>query len=97
MSVGKLPSEIGAKKGECVALPEGWKEQTYYVVEVSFGSHNPIHRAILYVGFINQMKGPLSGAYSNMFQATWEPEVQHPHEAYYIKAICEIKEMSDGL
>ena len=31
----------------------GWKQQSYYVVNVSFSNNNPIHRAIFYTGFLN--------------------------------------------
>ncbi len=95
MNLGKLPWKIGAKKGDHHPLPEGWKERTYYVVEVAASSHNPIHRAILHVGFISEPDHPLSGGYTEFYNGTWEEPLKW-HELYYCKAICEIKEMSDG-
>ena len=31
----------------------GWKEQTYYIVSVSFNSFNPIHDYIFFSGFLH--------------------------------------------
>ena len=69
---------------------EGWKNHTYYLVEVSFSQSNPVHLAILGVGFvgINAPKG-VPGNYSEI----WCNAYSRPYkfrEAHYIKAIKEL-------
>ena len=46
-----------SKEWSASAPRGGWKEETYYVVEVSFRNTNPKHRAILYTGFLNESNG----------------------------------------
>lgn len=69
---------------------EGWKESSYYVVEVSKGNGNPVFQAILYTGFLNRPKNT-PGGYSGVFNPTMEPTFQEDiNTFYYIKAIREI-------
>lgn len=68
--------------------PEGLKIKTYYVVEVSFEISNPIHRAILGVGFLNGNNLPCADSY--LFNITYNPEATLYTKAYYIKVIREI-------
>lgn len=72
----------------------GWKEQTYYVVDVAFKASNPVHRRILYVGFLNGAKGrPLSGGYTCLLRADGDDQ-DDPEKLHYLKPICEIPEMN---
>ncbi len=70
--------------------PEGWKAHTYYLVEVSFGSHNAVHLSILAVGFlgINSPKG-MPGNYSEVWNNTYG-KIYHYEDVHYIKAIKEL-------
>ena len=78
-----------------VAPPGGWKERTYYVVNVSFSPSNPEHRAILYTGFWDKkMNKP--GGYSNLFQGSYESGKADPDEAYSVRVISEIEDMKNG-
>lgn len=61
-------------QGTVIAPEGGWKPSTYYLVEVSFRSTNPIHHAIFYTGFLDQEGQPEN--YSCLFNPTWEPEVR---------------------
>ena len=89
-NVGDLPP----KERRRIEPEGGWKERTYYVVEVASGSANPIHRAILYVGFIPERRPyPLSGGYTTLFNATYEG-LEVPESMHYIKFIAEIREMA---
>ncbi len=36
----------------------GWKEHTWYLVDVSYSKNNPIHRDLLYTGFLGQQGQP---------------------------------------
>lgn len=85
--------------GRMLLEPEGgWKERTHYVVDVAFNEGNPIHRRILYVGFLNGAKGrPLSGGYTCLLcDATGEDGSPNPEQLYYLNPVCEIPEMEDG-
>lgn len=73
--------------------PSGWKEQTYYVVDVAFSAGNPVHRRILYVGFLNGEPGrPLSGGYTCLLLAAGDTG-SNPEKLHYLKPICEIPQM----
>lgn len=92
-AVGDLPP----KERRRIEPEGGWKERTYYVVEVASGSCNPIHRAILYVGFLNGRRDyPLGGGYTCLFNATYEG-LEVPESMHYIKYISEIRDMARGI
>jgi len=68
---------------------EGWKPHSYYVVEVSGHKGNPIFKAILYTGFLDEKtKCPLGC--SGIFNPTMEPEFMELKHFEYIKAIRKI-------
>ncbi len=54
--IGRTPEDLGLKSG--VQLVEAWEPQTYYIVDVAFNSSNPIHRYVMYSGFLNEMGNP---------------------------------------
>jgi len=61
----KTPSEMGfelSKKHPVRMAPAtGWKESTWYLVEVAFSSGNPVHRKVFYSGFISGKNKEPSG------------------------------------
>lgn len=69
--------------------PEGLKPLTYYTVEVSFRPGNPIHTAILGVGFLDN-KNNLPYEDTHLFNIAYETEATLYTNAYYIKVIREI-------
>jgi hypothetical protein len=72
----------------------GWKERAYYVVEVCFNKDNPIHKAILYTGFLNgEDKSP--GGYSGLFNPTYEPEFQRLTDVYFMRVVYQIEGMQE--
>lgn len=74
--------------------PKGWKEQTYYVVDIAVSKSNPIHRAILYVGFLNGPKDqPLRGGYTSLLRAMYD-EVFDPNRLHYLRVVSEITDMA---
>lgn len=88
--IGELPP--------CRALlaPEGgWKEQTHYVVEVAFFRSNPVHRRILYVGFVPDARNPLTGGYTSLLCRKDDDLDWMPTTLYYLKPVCEIPEMKE--
>lgn len=62
----------------------GWKEQTWYLVEVSYSKRNPVHKALVFTGFLDD-KGRPAG-YSGIFQASAPAEATAFNKAYYMKA-----------
>lgn len=73
----------------------GWKQLTYYVVDVAFSANNPVHRRILYVGFLNGSKGPLSGGYTCLMRDATGEDTSDLQKLHYLKPICEISEMGE--
>ena len=74
---------------------DGWKEHTHYVVDVAFRSTNPVHRRILYVGFVPEEahRRPLSGAYTALLARDSEDGTLG--DVYYLKPVCEIPQMKE--
>lgn len=72
------PHDLDITKGTIVPPPGGWKNQSWYAVDVSFSATNPIHEGIIYTGF-------WIGAYSFVITTDGEPE--SIRSAYYIKGI----------
>ena len=63
----------------------GWKENTFYVVDVAFAANNPIHRSIFFTGFLDD---GVPGGYNKFF---CEGACSLTYNcAYYLKAIAEI-------
>jgi hypothetical protein len=63
----------------------GWKQKTYYVVDVSFFKGNPVHRRIFYSGFLED---DTPGAYNQFFCSDNRRTI---NDIYYLKVIEEIK------
>ena len=79
-------------KKEIVTPEGGWKEHTYYVVQVSYSSTNPVHTAILGVGFLQENGYP--GSDSEIWNNSYEG-VKAFRSAWYVevvKVIGRIKE-----
>lgn len=76
-----------AAKVSGIYPPEGgWKRLTHYIVEVAFNEFNPIHRSILYTGFIEDDGTP--GNYNGIFS---QGEAHSTFkDVYYIRAIAEL-------
>lgn len=58
------PEMMNLKKRTIYKPKNGWKERTYYIVDVAFSANNVIHRAIFYTGFLNGEKDGEPGAYN---------------------------------
>lgn len=98
------PHILGIAKGTCIPPPDGWKNQTYYVVDIAWSSSNVIHRSILSVGFVPSAKEQresksrfpaLAGGYTSIMQDEGSMmdnglEYSRVQNAYYIKAIAAI-------
>jgi hypothetical protein len=71
--------------------PEGgWRPHTWYLVDVSVKYGNPVHRALMYTGFLNGKDGQ-PGGYHGIFSANVAPidhgDVGTIYSYRYIKAI----------
>jgi len=81
---------IGPKR--IIPLPEGWKERTLYLVDVSYRPSNPIHRSVFYTGFLHN--GNPCG-YNEVHAPGMKGHVDL-NEVYYmvvIKEICSEKDL----
>ena len=68
----------------------GWKAHTYYLVEVSCFQSNPIHKAILGVGFLGANSEPgQPGNYSEV----WNNSYDYAHKFYKIHYLKVLKEL----
>lgn len=67
--------------------PKVWTPNTWYLVEVAFNKHNPIHRSMFYTGFLNgKNDGP--GGYSGFQAINYAGgDETHISEAYYLKIV----------
>jgi hypothetical protein len=57
---------ISYVRGTIIPPEDGWKEHTLYLAEVSYFAQNPIHNAMVYVGFLDSEGEP--GNYSGVMQ-----------------------------
>ena len=73
---------------EQIIPPEGgWKPKTVYVVEVAWRSGNPLHRALLHTGFIND--DGTFGGYCEVWCNSYE-QSHSAYDAYYLNVIQEL-------
>jgi hypothetical protein len=76
-------------KNQIIIPPkDGWKKQSYYVVEIAMSAGNPIHMDIFYSGFVVDNK---PAGYNNIMSAGVEIK-----DVKYIKVICEIDKTIDN-
>lgn len=68
---------------------DGWRNKTYYVVEISMSLNNPIHQDIFYSGFINHESMP--AAYNALMNANVSIE-----SVQYLKVIRVIDKSIDN-
>jgi hypothetical protein len=80
-----------------IYIPEGgWVERCYYLVHISYSRQNPIHKAILFTGFLNGRgvrggpdKSP--GGYAQIFRPGYEnPRNYSEGEIYYLEVVKQI-------
>lgn len=62
----------------------GWKTNTWYLIDVSFGKTNPIHRAVLYTGFVREDGEP--GGYNIVVNPSYDQMFKYS-ELYYVKPV----------
>lgn len=63
----------------------GWQKETYYIVDVSYFSTNPIHRALFYTGFLDG-KDNHPGGYNFIINHAYDKQFSYK-EVFYLKAI----------
>lgn len=79
-----MKRSIGKPRTQTIIPPEGgWKRRSWYLVEASFNSGNPIHRRLFYTGFLNgEDSGP--GGYNYLPDQEDHLEIS---DVYYMKAV----------
>ena len=84
----KLEDVLGGGEVERLIEPPegGWKAQTWYLVNVAFNPTNPVHRAVLAVGFMHD-DGP--GAYTAIYNPSYDCVEKFEH-VYYLRVEREI-------
>jgi hypothetical protein len=73
--------------------PGGWKANTIYVVKVAFKPTNPIHTALLHVGFLDD-KGRPAG-YSEIWRGNYERPIRFG-SAHYLAVVQEVITLGVG-
>lgn len=66
---------------------QGWKAHTIYLVRVSYNINNPIHEALLWVGFLDDNGQPAQ--YTQLMSNTYEG-VYPLSSAHYLRVIKEL-------
>lgn len=64
----------------------GWKEKTYYAVDVAFSKNNVIHRLVFYTGFLSDEGRP--NGYNRFF--TFGNDKLEYIDAYFLHAVREL-------
>lgn len=79
-----------------VHAPEGgWEQRTWYLVEVSYSSNNPVHEAMVFTGFLNEFGEPQG--YSAIFAANAPSDPTPFHRAYYMKPLKKLHTYKYGV
>ncbi len=65
----------------------GWSAHCYYLVDVAFSASNPIHRAILYTGFLDN--GEPAG-YANFWGSYEFPIPYSQKKIYYLAVVRQL-------
>ena len=68
--------------------PEGgWKDGTFYLVELAWNVNNPIHRAIFYSGFLHNGQPAASAC---LFKPAYEPPATWQAQLAYFNVLREV-------
>jgi hypothetical protein len=83
----------------CIPPEGGWKEGTFYLVDVAHKSTNPVHKALLHVVFLRTVKKnekpprygtPVDGVVLHTY-GIWQHTYKRSYEDfYYLRAVKEI-------
>lgn len=71
---------------EIIEPKQGWRENSYYAVEASFSSTNPIHRYIFYTGFLNGKDGG-PGGYNIFLSSSNVDGIYTISDVYYLRPL----------
>lgn len=76
----KEPAERGTlvKKKRIETPPNGWQDNSLYIVEVAFRPTNPVFSTLFFTGFVHN---GIPGGYN---QFCLLPEITEYHEAHYL-------------
>ncbi|MBU0564916.1 MAG: hypothetical protein KJ890_15610 [Gammaproteobacteria bacterium] len=69
-----------------ITPPEGWEPESWYQVEVSFNRNNPVHRALLFTGFLHDGQ---PGNYHYLTSSGWE-ELSKLDELHYLSPLKQL-------
>lgn len=77
---------------------DGWKPQTWYLVDVKFFPTNPRHRQLFYSGFLIREKESLyPGGYNGFAHVEDDPQIQDVHYLRVIREVCSREEFHPNL
>jgi hypothetical protein len=77
--------DLPPNKTDIPALREILKERYLYEVHVSWNQHNPVHKAVLFMGF-------RSGGYCKIYTNSYEGPADMT-KAYYLKVVRELSSL----
>ena len=83
-----MSKETGGAIKRVIGTPtDGWKERTWYLVDVAYHADNPIHRALFFTGFLNGENG-LPGGYNHILSIGGGYEREYEmREAVYLMPV----------
>ncbi|WP_417585399.1 hypothetical protein [Pelagibacterium sp.] len=74
-----------------IAPDGGWEESSWYQVEVAFRQGNPVHKALLYTGFLNGIRSDRKkgspGGYHILVNPSWDRNC-FISDLHYLKPIA---------
>lgn len=88
--MSSTPNSKGIEKPLRKEPKGGWKESTYYVCNVAFSSHNVIHRAMFFTGFLNGKNGNPGGYNGFVCRAGYEDGAPKYTDAFYVEPLYEL-------
>lgn len=69
----------------------GWEEEALYLIDVSFNKHNPIHRSVLFSGFLHNEE---PGNYHMICNTSYERNFELK-DVYYLKVVRKLASKED--
>lgn len=83
------------EKRTFIGPAEGWEAHAVYLVAVAYNKNNPVHRALLHVGFLKDSpSGKVPGNYSEIWLHSYDSPIV-VGGAYYLRVIRKLCSAED--
>jgi len=81
------------KNSTIIPPKEGWQEHTWYLVEVAYNRHNPVHLSLFFSGFLNE-RGRTPGGYNGLqplnYAGSSDGEATQITGVFYLKVLKKV-------